>query len=109
MLPLLLAAAAPPPPAAPCSGSGALRGGRCACEPPFGGPDCVGLVQGPPTAPRGVFAPRGVLERDGALLSVNLTFNGLQPLRFGNPPKDHVYNTTAISRYQLPPPFVPYL
>jgi hypothetical protein len=37
------------------------------------------------------------VAESGALLSVNLTFNGLQTLRFGNPPKDHVYNTTAIS------------
>jgi hypothetical protein len=53
--------------AASCSGSGTLRGARCVCDPPFGGPDCVGLAQGLPTAPRGVFAPAGVLERGGAL------------------------------------------
>ena len=37
------------------------------------------------------------VAKDGALLSVNLTFHGQQTLRYGNPPQDHTFNVSTIS------------
>eukprot|EP01043_Picozoa_sp_COSAG02_P045782 COSAG02_NODE_4222_length_5616_cov_2.976255_5_plen_417_part_00 len=51
-----------------CSGSGTLSsGGRCVCEPPFGGQNCSALTFAASTAPRGVFAPAGQFEHGGNL------------------------------------------